>query len=107
MLIKKSYLIKGSRWAVKRIKDLKNDSAEPCNGLIDSEKKLIMLDQSLTGRQLVWCFWHEYGHALFDEAGISSNVDGGMPELAEEIACINLADTLTNLTFKEQKRKRK
>lgn len=105
MQIKRSYLIKGSRWIVKKVKNLKNDQNEDCNGLIDAEKKIIYLDKSLTDRPLVWSFWHEYRHAQLDEAGISSNVDGGMSSLAEEIDCITFADTLTDLTYKPRKKK--
>ena len=107
MRIPRQFLIKGKRWTVRRTKDLKDENEEPCSGLTDVTNRVIELDKSLTGDDLEWVFWHEYGHAFLYEAGVTGNT-GGLSDLAEEIVCDNFADVMTTdktVKFKRGRRK--
>lgn len=94
MRVPKQLFVKGKRWTTRRVKDLTTDDGSPCSGLTDPNAKVINLDKALEGDDLAWVFWHEYGHALLWEAGVSKNA-GGLGELAEEIICDALADLMT------------
>lgn len=94
MKIPKQFYIKGKLWKTSRKKNLTNDDGELCTGLTDPDEKHIALDKSLEGPELEWVFWHEYGHALLEEAGVTRNT-GGLSDLAEEIVCDTFADAMT------------
>lgn len=94
MRIPKSFYIKGKRWTTKRVKNLVDDNGSECTGLTDPEAKTISIDKSISDDKMEWVFWHEYCHALLEEAGVTRNT-GGLSELGEEIVCDTFADCMT------------
>lgn len=106
MKIPKTFYLNGNRWTVKRRKNLKDDDGSECNGLTDTEVRVVYIDKSLEGTELTWVFWHEYCHALLYESKVTHNT-GGLSDIVEEIICDSYADSQTKdkeITFKRRKR---
>ncbi len=103
MRIPKAVKIKGRTWTVSFVKGLKLDG-EIVTGLTDTEALTIQIEASLSKRNKVWVFWHEYFHAFLFETGTTRSA-GALSGKLEEILCDFFADMITEdktVSFKKE-----
>ncbi len=105
MRIPRQFKLKGKRWNVKYVPELKADDGDGCDGLCDFDTRTITLDASLRGRKKRETFLHELFHVVIHEAHINRGVrfsDG-----LEEVLCDAFSDLMTtsfsHLKWKKQK----
>ncbi len=106
MKIPNSFLLRGHRWTIKRKKVVKNSDGEMCTAVTDVDRRIIEIKKDVNIKDLGWLFYHEYGHALLFEAGVTVN-SGGISELVEEIICDAIAEAFTKdktVTFKRSRK---
>ncbi len=105
MKIPKSVLIKGKRWRVRLVKDLR-DEGESIQGLTTYEGRLIQIHADLKGETLGVTFWHEFIHAILWESHVSGN-DGSPEDFVEEIICDAIGSALYDHVVLKPKRRGK
>jgi Zn-dependent peptidase ImmA (M78 family) len=100
----KRFMHKGKLWKVMFEEDLKHEDGTECNGLCDTDDRIITLDASLKGDKKKRIFLHELFHVVIHEAHINPGVP--FSEGIEEVLCDAFADLLStsfNLKWKKTK----
>lgn len=69
MIVPDTFRLKGKRWKVVTEPDLEEDGYE-CDGLCDTDARIIYLNSDLTPKKRWGIFLHEYFHAVVFEAHI-------------------------------------
>lgn len=89
---KRSIPIKGARYKIKMVKDLKDDDNKACWGLHDHIGKVISIEKSLDDKEKVQTLLHEIFHAYLFECNIREGLDSQLEEaIVESLAqCVDL-----------------
>lgn len=72
--------VRGVRWYIKEVEDLKHDDGEKCDGICDFKSKTIKIDPAQKGKAYTRTFLHEYFHAFLHEAGIGCHLSTEVEE---------------------------
>ena len=80
-----SIIIKGTKYKVVKVKNLKDDDGNECQGLHDHVLKVISIDSALRGANRRKTFLHELAHAYLYECHIREGLDGQLEEVIIEI----------------------
>ena len=84
----KSIMILGKRYDI-FYKDLRADHAF---GMTDNRKRVILIDQSLTGEELQQTLLHEFFHAVLHRTGASQALHGDLEEVLVDSIATFLVD---------------
>lgn len=102
MRIPKTIDILGETVEIKRVKDLKDEDNNHCDGLWSFENLTIEIDSTLKGNRFKKVFLHEYGHAVLAILGFENT---NLKSETEEIMVDNFARDIVknfNISFKNQ-----
>jgi len=79
-----SIKIKGKKYKLKHVKNLKDDDGKPCMGLHDHENKVISIDKLVIGSEKRQTLLHEFFHAYLYECNIREGLDSQLEEVIVE-----------------------
>lgn len=98
MTLPKHIIVLGQKYSIKQKYDLYHNNT-PVHGLVDFDKKLIIIDSEQSNDQKLITLLHEIGHAVVKESALG---EAGLLDEIEEIFVEQMAKTImANFKFKK------
>ncbi len=95
MKLPKSFVYKGHTWTIKIVSNLIHDDRTKCDGICDTDLRVVYIDKDLSSKAKTQAFLHELFHVLIHETHIP--LDAPFTETVEDIVAEAFSDMLCTL----------